>query len=116
MMQSGRWLLVLLGLFGILSVALGEEATVTNSTAPPTDGKGDGEEGDDDGAFDVKDLLPGFEETKNTNFVSNYIMGDPQYYTEVYDPVSTKRRRMQFFHMIVVMKLTQNSCPVSICI
>mmetsp|Transcript_19053 Transcript_19053/g.39261 ORF Transcript_19053/g.39261 Transcript_19053/m.39261 type:complete len:742 (-) Transcript_19053:417-2642(-) len=122
--RSGRvfLFLVLLGLFCLLSVSLGEETTSTitrtttraledatsgeggggeaEATANPTGGEvgaddsetettGEENENDenenDDGAFDVKDLLPGLDDTDSDSFVKNYILGQPEYYTEVYN-------------------------------
>jgi len=105
--RSGRWQqrhtwLVLLGLFGLLSVCLGEETVFGGATLVPAEtnsdgevtvaptGKDDGESKDenedDDSAFDVKDLLPGLDDSDSDNFVKNYIMGQPEYYSAKYNP------------------------------
>lgn len=108
-LPSGRWMLVLLGLLCVVSVSLGEENVFedgsisggedlsngeTEATATPTKGEtgdGEGEDETDDGEFDVKDLLPGLEDVDSDNFIKNYIMGQPKYYRQDYDPVSAKR-------------------------
>eukprot|EP00537_Pseudo-nitzschia_pungens_P005384 CAMPEP_0172359134 /NCGR_PEP_ID=MMETSP1060-20121228/3365_1 /TAXON_ID=37318 /ORGANISM="Pseudo-nitzschia pungens, Strain cf. cingulata" /LENGTH=721 /DNA_ID=CAMNT_0013080639 /DNA_START=295 /DNA_END=2463 /DNA_ORIENTATION=+ len=88
---------LLLVLACLLTTAVGEETavdTVSNevaATAAPDgetaegDGESEGDDDDDDDGFEIKDLLPGFNDKDSDNFVKNYILGKPEYYQEVYD-------------------------------
>ncbi len=81
--HSCRRLLVLLALFGVFAVSIGEETAAGESdgaTMNPTE---------TDDAFTINDLLPGIEDSEKDSFVENYIMGQPIYYKETYEPVST---------------------------
>ena len=104
-MPSGRWLLLLVCLWGVISVSMGEENASeggglsegedlsNGETEATTEEIVDGEGGNenDDGEFDVKDLLPGLDDADSENFIKNYIMGQPEYYRQDYVPVSAKR-------------------------
>ena len=80
--HCGRCLLVLLALLGILSVCLGDEtageggATIEGETEATTDDE-----------FELNDLLPGIEDPNSKSFVENFIMGNSEVYTQVFDPV-----------------------------
>ena len=80
--HSCRSLLVLLALFSFVGVSIGDESAVggnDGATISPTE--------TDDG-FNVNDLLPGLEDPNRDSFVQNYIMGQPMYYKDIYEPVS----------------------------
>ena len=84
--SSSRLLLVLLGLFCVLSLSLGDEtATATEVTTTTTD-------------FEVQDLLPGVAANVNSDsdntFVKNHILGNPELYQKPFDPVSTVSYRI----------------------
>ncbi|VEU40995.1 unnamed protein product [Pseudo-nitzschia multistriata] len=60
----------------------GEEGDDGDEESDETGEEGDAE--DDDEGFQVEDLLPGFENTDADNFVKGYILGNPEYYQELY--------------------------------
>ena len=64
----------------------GEEGDDGDEESDETGEEGDAE--DDDEGFQVEDLLPGFENTDADNFVKGYILGNPEYYQELYVAVS----------------------------
>lgn len=63
----------------------GTVASSTDGTDANTDANGNADT-DDDGAFEIEDLLPGFDNSYTESFVKNYILGNPEYYQEEYDP------------------------------
>ena len=93
---SSRLILVLLSLFCVFSFTLSDEtATATDDAIAVDDAAAsedvvvDPDADNDDGDFDVTDLLPGLENVDSDSFVKNYIMGNPEWYQKPFDPVST---------------------------
>mmetsp|Transcript_3085 Transcript_3085/g.8361 ORF Transcript_3085/g.8361 Transcript_3085/m.8361 type:complete len:720 (+) Transcript_3085:382-2541(+) len=111
--STGR-LMVLLAFFCVLSVSRGEVGTHRvviktrelqeqvatsggtlrpgfdgkNVTEAPTEDPDDDsllDVGNDDG-LDLEDILPGLANQDIDNFVANYILGNPEYYSTTYDP------------------------------
>ena len=102
--HSCRRLLALLALFGAFAVSIGEETAAgetAGATMSPTEV---------DDAFTINDLLPGLGDSEEESFVENYIMGQPIYYKETYEPVSkfeatTSSWRSSFIRLSCITKL-----------
>jgi len=91
---SGRWQLLLLCLLGVISVSMGEENVSEGGGVSGGEDQSNGEteattgeavDGEDENDFDVTDLLPGLDEDSD-NFIKNYIIGQPEFYRQDYDP------------------------------
>ena len=87
--RSSRCLLVLLALFGVLSESLGEETNAdSGATVEGENPEADAEAEATDDDFELNELMPGLEDPNKNSFIENYIMGEPEFYREAFDPVS----------------------------